>query len=264
MKTCYACKEEKKIDEYRGNRRTCKKCANKRKKPKYPYTCSSCGDEYLSTRATERRRKHKLTCASCSTKRSWGDDEYRQKHVDALRAAHNTSDAKKSHSEASKRNFECDEYKKAAVARLNTPEARKKAQQSLLEFWKDEEKFRPALQKMFRTRNRDVECSNGMVKVKSGYEERTIILLDLLGVKWYYEPRSFFLEKMNKVYVPDFYVEDLDLWIEVKGYWYKDAKEKWDTFLEEYPDLNVMIISKKTLHELENGGTFEDYINSQE
>ena len=265
MKTCHTCKEEKELTEYRGNRRTCKKCENKRQKPKFPYSCVSCSREYLSTKGSEKRRKHKSTCSSCSIKRCWKDKKYRQNHLDSLRKGHNTPEAKKAHSEASKRNFADEAFRQEAMERLNKPEVREKAVAKIREFWKDETRFKLALKKMYKTRCRKVECSRGVVDVKSGYEERTILLLDLLGKKWDYEPRSFYLTELGKVYIPDFFVEEDNLWIEVKGYWYKDAKEKWDAWKKEYPELNVMLIDKKTLQELEknNGGNFESFINSK-
>ena len=266
MKTCYTCKEEKELTEYRGDRRTCKKCENKRQKQKLSYSCVSCSKEYLSTKSAEKRRKHKLTCSSCSIKKCWKDKEYRQNHLDALSVGHNTPEAKKAHSEASKRNFSVEAFRQEAARRLNTPESREKAIVSIKDFWTDPTRFRPALEKMYKTRCRKVECSKGVIEVKSGYEERTILLLDLLGKKWDYEPRSFYLTDLHKSYIPDFFVEEDNLWIEVKGYWYKDAKEKWDAWRREYPELKIMLIDKKTLQELEksNGGNFENFINSQE
>jgi len=49
-------------------------------------------------------------------------------------------------------------------------------------------------------------------------------------------------------YTPDCYLPDQDLWIEIKGYFRKDAKEKWDWFHKEYP--NSELWDKKKLKEM--------------
>ena len=52
----------------------------------------------------------------------------------------------------------------------------------------------------------------------------------------------------GKVYICDCYLPERDLYIEIKGYFRKDAKEKWDWFHKEYP--NSELWDKKKLKEL--------------
>ena len=40
----------------------------------------------------------------------------------------------------------------------------------------------------------------------------------------------------GKTYRPDLYLPDSDVWIEIKGYFRKDAKIKWDWFHKEHPN----------------------------
>jgi hypothetical protein len=204
-------------------------------KKKYPYRCKDCFVEYFSTKMNEKKKINPLTCASCSTKKQWNDLEYRKKHEEALKIAHNTEEAKLNHRKASLRNFENEEFKNKALQRINTPEAREKAKNSIIEVWKDEEKTKQLLRKMYHTRSRKVLCKKGKVEVKSSYEERFIHLLDKLGLTWEYEPKTFYLQDMKKNYIPDFYIKELDLYVEVKGYWYKDAKDKWNHWIINYP-----------------------------
>lgn len=50
----------------------------------------------------------------------------------------------------------------------------------------------------------------------SGLEARWAILLDLLGLNWDYEPCHYQLTR-NLWYLPDFYLPELQVWLEVKG-----------------------------------------------
>ena len=126
---------------------------------------------------------------------------------------HNTEEAKMNHGKASLKNFENEEYKKQALEKINTPESREKARNKIVELWKDEDKVKQLIGKMFKTRSRTVTCSNGQVQVKSSYEERLIHLLDKLNLSWEYEPKTFYLEEMKKSYIPDFYIKELDVYV---------------------------------------------------
>lgn len=55
----------------------------------------------------------------------------------------------------------------------------------------------------------------GTVKMRSSWESKTADYLTSKGIKWYYEHRWLNLGDSN--YLPDFYLPDLDLYIEVKG-----------------------------------------------
>lgn len=62
-----------------------------------------------------------------------------------------------------------------------------------------------------------------------------------------YEPETFLMPD-GRTYTPDFYLPDKDLWVEVKGYFYGDAKEKWEWFHAEHP--NSELWDEKKLKEL--------------
>jgi len=236
---------------------------NSYKKKKYPYNCKKCLVEYFSTKANEKKKANPSTCSSCSIKKFWTDKEYRKKHEEALKIAHNTEEAKLKHGNASSKNFENKEFKKQALERLNSPKSREKARNSIIEVWKDEDKVKQLISKMFKTRSRTVVCSKGQVRVKSSYEERLIHLLDKLNLSWEYEPKTFYLEEMKKNYIPDFYIKEFDVYVEVKGYWYKDAKDKWDYCLIKSPDIKKILINKQALEDLENGENLENLVYKQ-
>ena len=60
-------------------------------------------------------------------------------------------------------------------------------------------------------------------------------------VNYYYEPKRFYFNGFT--YLPDFYIPELDWWIEVKGYLDETAKKKINAFKS--LGLNLFIISKE-------------------
>ena len=89
-----------------------------------------------------------------------------------------------------------------------------------------------------------------------------VTYLNERGFSWKYEPKGYTLSLMeDRVYVPDFYVEDLDLIVEVKGYFWKDSKEKWELFNIEYPHLKKVILFKQDLQSIiTQEKRLEDYL----
>jgi len=65
-------------------------------------------------------------------------------------------------------------------------------------------------------------------KLKSSWEHAFAKYLVKLGYVWLYEPDRF--ETPYGYYTPDFYLPELDIYVEVKGRWREDAKLKYDYF----------------------------------
>ncbi|HUM42288.1 MAG TPA: hypothetical protein PKI14_05000 [Fervidobacterium sp.] len=59
------------------------------------------------------------------------------------------------------------------------------------------------------------------------------------------EKRTFKLADLNQTYTPDFYLPDLDLWVEVKGRVYDAWQKKWNSFQK--LGLNAEVWDKKVL-----------------
>lgn len=53
-------------------------------------------------------------------------------------------------------------------------------------------------------------------KFRSRLEARFAVMFDALGLKWQYEPEGYDLGEAGW-YLPDFYLPDLDVWVEVKA-----------------------------------------------
>ena len=82
-------------------------------------------------------------------------------------------------------------------------------------------------------------------------EEEFARILDFYGVAWQYEPRSFPLReeegRVLEALTPDFYLPDLDLYIELTTLKQKLVTEKHGKirrFQERYPDLKIMLLHR--------------------
>lgn len=73
----------------------------------------------------------------------------------------------------------------------------------------------------------------GRVWLDSSYEFIMAKYLDEKGYRWRKNTKGFSYLKEDgseHLYVPDFYIEDLDLWVETKGYVVANDKRKLDAF----------------------------------
>lgn len=75
---------------------------------------------------------------------------------------------------------------------------------------------------------------------RSRYEAKVAEFLHDAEIQYEYEPYCFKVRK--NIYVPDFYLPDHDCFIEVKGYFGLGSKSKLSKFLEDYPDVNLIMI----------------------
>lgn len=92
------------------------------------------------------------------------------------------------------------------------------------------------------------------IKLKSNWEVKFAQYLDSNNINWEYERQSFPItyeyegKIKNGTYIPDFFLDNEV--IEVKGYWHKDARIKFDTFKIQYPQIKIRLLEKKQLREL--------------
>jgi len=82
--------------------------------------------------------------------------------------------------------------------------------------------------------------------LRSSYELKYAKYLDSNNILYSYEPKAFELGD-GRTYTPDFYLIKENVWVEVKGYWRDDAKEKFELFKEKYPQLTVILLTKNIL-----------------
>ena len=88
-------------------------------------------------------------------------------------------------------------------------------------------------------------------------EEEFARLLDFYKIQWLYEPRSFPLEwdgdKVKEMFTPDFYLPELDLYVELttmKQELIREKNRKRRRLKELYPEVNIKLLSKRDYHRL--------------
>ncbi len=82
-------------------------------------------------------------------------------------------------------------------------------------------------------------------------------ILNFYGVKWLYEPRSFPLrwegDRIVEMFTPDFYLPQLDLYVELttlKQSLVTEKNRKLRHIRELYPDVNIRLLYKRDYHRL--------------
>lgn len=80
------------------------------------------------------------------------------------------------------------------------------------------------------------------ISFRSSWEALVAEWLDHAEFKYEYEKHKFYLNKKLGHYIPDFYIPEKDVFIEVKGLWLYNAKMKVDTFKRKYPEKKLYII----------------------
>ncbi|MDJ0342216.1 hypothetical protein QMK19_03320 [Streptomyces sp. H10-C2] len=62
-----------------------------------------------------------------------------------------------------------------------------------------------------------IETYYGGHRFRSRLEARWAVVFDSLNLRWEYEPQGYRIGESRRPYLPDFYLTDLNWWIEVKG-----------------------------------------------
>jgi predicted nuclease of restriction endonuclease-like RecB superfamily len=86
------------------------------------------------------------------------------------------------------------------------------------------------------------------IYMRSSYEIAYAKYLDRNNVKWEYEPKTFDLG--NATYRPDFYLLKSKSYIEIKGWWRGNAREKFELFKTKYPEIGITLLMKEDLKRL--------------
>ncbi|MBO0863207.1 MAG: hypothetical protein J2P21_32885, partial [Chloracidobacterium sp.] len=89
--------------------------------------------------------------------------------------------------------------------------------------------------------------------VRSSWEADFARVLNHCGLRYEYEPRRFTLVRADGstlTYAPDFFIPDLNLWYEIKGWMDHRSEEKIRLFSEQYPEERLVVIDKTRFAEL--------------
>ena len=92
--------------------------------------------------------------------------------------------------------------------------------------------------------NKDILC-------QGSFELKVVKYFNKYKIPFESQSKTFVLSD-GKTYTPDFHLSDLDIFVEVKGFFYEDAKNKFDLFCKEYPNITIEVWDKIKIKELEN------------
>ena len=104
-----------------------------------------------------------------------------------------------------------------------------------------------------------VTSTGDTVSMDSTWEVAMATRLDELGIKWKRDPdmklqyRTRGGRKRN--YVPDFYLPDQDIYIEVKGYWTDAARHKMIDIIKRNPGKICVLESLEEISQVNEGIT---------
>ena len=83
------------------------------------------------------------------------------------------------------------------------------------------------------------------INMRSNWEIKYAKYLDKNNIKWQYESKRFYFEDCT--YLPDFYLPENNEYIEIKGWWRKDDKKRFDLFKKIYPKVRISVLQLKEL-----------------
>lgn len=158
------------------------------------------------------------------------------------------------------------EHPKGMLGKHHKPEYCEQISKRVKEYWKT---VTPEALEKRKTKQRETKIKNGTLnpnenslnpysRAKSGkrkdleniffrsaWEANIARLLNFKKIKWLYEPKTFYFNNAKVVsYTPDFYLPELDIWIEVKGWFDEKSKQKMLAFKNEYQNEKIVLIGE--------------------
>jgi hypothetical protein len=73
---------------------------------------------------------------------------------------------------------------------------------------------------------------------QAGWEPKVVDYLNINKIDYLWQSQVFKMPN-GRTYRPDFYLRGQDKWVEIKGFFRKDALEKWDWFKSEHPNAEL-------------------------
>jgi hypothetical protein len=96
--------------------------------------------------------------------------------------------------------------------------------------------FDKSMQSMNRAVTKKHWKSEEALTCVASFENFVVDYLNLNRIDFLWQPVSFLMPDGCRSYRPDLYLKEKDLWIEIKGVFWGDAKNKWDWFHQQYPN----------------------------
>lgn len=91
------------------------------------------------------------------------------------------------------------------------------------------------------------------IKYRSTYEAKFAEYLDKQNLTFNYEPKRFILHS-GETYVPDFFVDEWNTFVEIKGWFGFARTHKVFLFREDYPETPILLLNGKHLNQLYDCG----------
>lgn len=124
-------------------------------------------------------------------------------------------------------------------------ETKRKMSESMKKAWQN-----PITRDRMNGKGTNGTCKTGFredigINVKSRMEANYIRVLNYLNIKWEYETEKCVFNLLNgNCYICDFYLPDMDCYVELKGYMRLDAQEKINMFKQEYQNVKYKLIEQ--------------------
>jgi|688.fasta_scaffold358635_1 hypothetical protein len=225
------------------------------KKRRFEYLCR-CGNVSVTTQNYLAGKKNPLACRSCSAIESWKDPEYRlprESHLKSMGASERNRERGREHFV---RLWQDEAWKKKTLERLHCEETWKKQSETVRKRLVEDEAFRESLfararKSQWGDHSDYCDLNGKTIHLKSRGEKRLATLLDEHKVQWHYEMKGFRLQDTGELYYPDFYIQDLDLWIEVKYLLRERDLRKFRILERESSDIRLLAIGYQHINFLE-------------
>jgi hypothetical protein len=86
-------------------------------------------------------------------------------------------------------------------------------------------------------------------KVQGTWERNIALKLEELEIKWVklktnIDTLKYEMEGKIRSYTPDFYLPEFDMYLEIKGFWWGNDKEKMRIVLETHKDKRIVVVEK--------------------
>ncbi len=195
--------------------------------------CENCNDLFITSIRYQKSREFPWLCRKCLTINCWNKNTYRKNHIDNLGKW--TKERRNISSQTAKKQWTDINFRNRTLSILHS-----------------EENQRKSIHNRKHNRIFQYNCS-----FRSSYEYRFATILNQNNINWQYEPIAFKIKSINKKYYPDFYLPEYNLWIEIKGYWYPNMKEKFNEFIKEYSNIKIKVLYLSDIIELEKGNLYE-------
>ena len=95
-------------------------------------------------------------------------------------------------------------------------------------------------------------------KVQGTWERNVAQKFEEMGISWKklnvnIHTFEYEIDSKKRNYTPDFYLKEYNIYIEIKGYWWGNDKEKMDIVMNKYPDVKFIIIEKEQYNKIMQG-----------